>query len=399
MSSHVLVLNSGSSSIKYQLIDVGTGDAIAGGLVERIGEEDSALRHDGPAGRTERTQPITDHDAGVKAVLSVFEEVGPSLAAVNLVAVGHRVVQGGDRFAEPALVDDDVVAAIEELAPLAPLHNPPNLAGILAARHAFPALPHVVVFDTAFHHTLAPEAYTYAIDREVARAHGIRRYGFHGTSHAYVSRRTAALLGREPGEVNVIVAHLGNGASITAVRGGESVETSMGLTPLEGLVMGTRSGDIDPAVIFHLQRVAGMDTDDIDRLLNRQSGLLGLGGYNDLRDIHDAVAAGDADARLALDVYCHRLKHYIGAYYALLGRVDAFAFTAGVGENDDIVRLQTLSGLEHLGMVVDPERNEGRKKDETLISTDDSPVKVFVVPTNEELEIARQAVALIERGA
>jgi len=398
VSAHVLVLNSGSSSIKYQLIDVGTGDSVAGGLVERIGEDAGSLRHDGPGGRTERTQPIADHDAGVKAVLGLFEEVGPSLAAVHLVAVGHRVVQGGDRFAEPVLVDDDVVAAIEELSPLAPLHNPPNVAGVIAARHAFPDLPHVVVFDTAFHHTLPPEAYTYAIDREVARANGIRRYGFHGTSHAYVSRRTAALLGRPPSEVNVIVAHLGNGASITAVRGGESVETSMGLTPLEGLVMGTRSGDIDPAVIFHLQRVAGMDTDDIDRLLNRRSGLIGLAGHNDLRDIHDAVAAGDPDAGLALDVYCHRLKHYIGAYYALLGRVDAIAFTAGVGENDDIVRLQTLTGLEHLGMVIDPERNEGRKKSECVISADGSPVTVFVVPTNEELEIARQAVALIERG-
>ncbi len=395
MSSHVLVLNSGSSSIKYQLIDVGDGRSVAGGLVERIGEVEGALRHDGPSGRTERTAPVADHDAGVRAVLGLFEEAGPSLNGLHLVAVGHRVVQGGDRFAEPTLLDDDVVAAIEELSPLAPLHNPPNVAGIVAARRAFPDLPHVAVFDTAFHHTLPPEAYTYAIDREVARANGIRRYGFHGTSHAYVSRRTAALLGRAPQDANVIIAHLGNGASITAVRGGESVETSMGLTPLEGLVMGTRSGDIDPAVIFHLQRVAGMNTDDIDRLLNRRSGLLGLAGHNDLRDLHDAVAAGDPDARLALDVYCHRLKKYIGAYYALLGRVDAIAFTAGVGENDDIVRLQTLTGLEHLGMVVDPERNEGRKKAECVISTDDSPVTVFVVPTNEELEIARQAVALI----
>jgi acetate kinase len=395
VSSHVLVLNSGSSSIKYQLIDVETGEAVAGGLVERIGDAEGALRHDGPSGRTQRTTPIADHDAGVRAVLGLFEEVGPSLTALRLVAVGHRVVQGGDRFAEPTLVDDDVVAAIEELSPLAPLHNPPNVAGIVAARRAFPDLPHVAVFDTAFHHTLPPEAYTYAIDREVARANGIRRYGFHGTSHAYVSRRTAALLGRDIKDVNVIVAHLGNGASMTAVRGGESVETSMGLTPLEGLVMGTRSGDIDPAVIFHLQRVAGMDTDTIDQLLNRRSGLLGLAGHNDLRDLHDAVAAGDPDARLALDVYCHRLKHYIGAYYALLGGVDAIAFTAGVGENDDIVRLQTLRGLEHLGMVVDPERNEGRKKSECVISTDDSPVTIFVVPTNEELEIARQAVALV----
>lgn len=398
MTQHVLVLNSGSSSIKYQLIDVGTGDSVAGGLVERIGEDVGLLRHDGPAGRTQREQPIADHDAGVRGVLALFEEVGPSLAELDLVAVGHRVVQGGDRFGEPVLVDDDVIAAIEDLAPLAPLHNPPNLAGILAAQHAFPDLPHAVVFDTAFHHTLPEEAYTYAIDREVATAYGIRRYGFHGTSHAYVSRRVAAMLGKDPADVNVIVAHLGNGASMTAVRGGVSVETSMGLTPLEGLVMGTRSGDIDPAVIFHLQRVAGMDTDDIDVLLNRRSGLLGMAGMNDLRDLHDAVEAGDENALRALKVYCHRLKHYIGAYYALLGRVDAIAFTAGVGENDDIVRLRTLTGLEHLGIVVDAERNEGRKKSECVVSTDDSPVTVFVIPTNEELEIARQAVALLNRG-
>lgn len=395
MTQRVLVVNSGSSSIKYQLVDAETGDAIAGGLVERIGEGGS-LRHDGPSGRTERTQSVPDHEAGLRAVLALFDEVGPSLEGI--IAVGHRVVQGGDRFTEPVVVDDAVVAAIEDLSPLAPLHNPPNVAGIVAARNAFPDLPHVVVFDTAFHHTLPEEAYTYAIDRDVARRYGIRRYGFHGTSHAYVARRTAALLDKDPAETNVIVAHLGNGASITAVRGGVSVETSMGLTPLEGLVMGTRSGDIDPAVIFHLQRVAGMSTDDIDTLLNRRSGMLGLAGANDLRDIHDAVDAGDEDALLALKVYCHRLKHYIGAYHAILGRVDALTFTAGVGENDDIVRLRTLTGLDHLGMVVDPERNEGRKKAETVISADGSPVPIFVVPTNEELEIARQAVALVDRG-
>ncbi|WP_225753059.1 acetate/propionate family kinase [Actinotalea sp. Marseille-Q4924] len=396
--NHVLVLNSGSSSIKYQLVDVTSGEAVAGGLVERIGEPEGSLRHDGPSGRTERTQAVADHTAGVRAVLDLFEEVGPSLADLEIVAVGHRVVQGGDRFTEPTLVDDDVEAAIEDLSPLAPLHNPPNLAGIRAARTAFPDLPHVAIFDTAFHHTLPPEAYTYAIDRETARAYGIRRYGFHGTSHAYVSRRAAAMLGKEPSEVNVIVAHLGNGASITAVEGGCSVETSMGLTPLEGLVMGTRSGDIDPAVIFHLQRVGGMSTDDIDTLLNRRSGLLGLAGANDLRDVHAAIESGDEEAALALEVYCHRLRHYVGAYYAQLGRVDAIAFTAGVGENDDVVRLESLSGLERLGIVVDPERNEGRKKAETVISPDDAEVAVLVIPTNEELEIAQQAVAVVQGG-
>nr|WP_297430101.1 acetate kinase [uncultured Actinotalea sp.] len=396
--NHVLVLNSGSSSIKYQVVDASTGEAVASGLVERIGEAEGALRHDGPSGRTERTQVIADHTAGVRAALDLFDEVGPSLAELDLAAVGHRVVQGGDRFTRPTLVDDDVEAAIEDLSPLAPLHNPPNLAGIRAARTAFPDLPHVAIFDTAFHHTLPPEAYTYAIDRETARAYGIRRYGFHGTSHAYVSRRAAAMLGKDPADVNVIVAHLGNGASITAVEGGCSVETSMGLTPLEGLVMGTRSGDIDPAVIFHLQRVAGMSTDDIDTLLNRRSGLLGLAGANDLRDVHRAIEAGDEDAALAFEVYCHRLRHYVGAYYAQLGRVDAIAFTAGVGENDEVVRLESLSGLERLGIVVDPERNAGRKTAETVVSPDDAEVAVLVIPTNEELEIAQQALAVVQGG-
>ena len=401
MSQHVLVVNSGSSSLKYQVVDADTGEALAGGLVERIGSDDAALRHDGPGGRTQRTAPVADHEAAVAAVLGLFEEVGPSLAEVHLVAVGHRVVQGGDRFTEPTLVDDAVVDAIEALAPLAPLHNPPNVAGIRAARLAFPDLPHVAIFDTAFHATLPPRAYTYAIDVDVARAHGIRRYGFHGTSHAYVSRRAAALLGRPVEETNVIVAHLGNGASMTAVRGGRSVETSMGLTPLEGLVMGTRSGDIDPAVVFHLQRVAGMDTDDIDTLLNRRSGMLGLAGANDLRDVHTAIEGDGPDAEraaLALDVYCHRLTHYVGAYYALLGRVDAIVFTAGVGENDDVVRERSLAGLGRLGIAVDPARNAARSRDERFISPDGAEVAVLVIPTNEELEIARQAVELIEAG-
>jgi len=394
VSEHVLVVNAGSSSIKYQLIDVEAEEALAVGLLERIGQPMGAVRHDGPDGRTSFEAELRDHEAGVRMLLRNFAEHGPTLDTWNLVAVGHRVVQGGDRFSGPAVVDEKVEADIEDLCTLGPLHNPAHLAGIRAARKAFPDVPHVVVFDTSFHTTLPPEAYTYAIDRELARAHAIRRYGAHGTSHKYVSERTAALLGKDPSEVNVIVAHLGNGASITAVRGGRSVETSMGLTPLEGLVMGTRSGDVDPAVVFHLGRVAGMTIDELDDLLNRRSGMLGLTGSSDLRDVHDRIAAGDEEARLALGVYCHRLKKYIGAYIAILGPVDAIAFTAGVGENDDIVRLQTLQGLEHLGIRVDPERNEGRKKEDTLISADDSPVKVFVVPTNEELEIAREALAL-----
>jgi acetate kinase len=395
VTEQVLVVNAGSSSIKYQLIDVASGEALASGLLERIGQPMGAVRHDGPDGRTTFEQPLPDHKAGIGTILEMFETHGPALDAERLVAVGHRVVQGGDRFPGPAIVDAKVEADIEDLCTLAPLHNPAHLAGIRAAREAFPDVPHVVVFDTSFHTTLPPEAYTYAIDRELAKKYAIRRYGAHGTSHKYVAERTAALLGKDPAEANVIVAHLGNGASMTAVRGGKSVETSMGLTPLEGLVMGTRSGDIDPAVVFHLQRVAGMSTDQSDDLLNRHSGMLGMSGSSDLRDVHTAVAAGDENALLALKVYCHRLQHYFGAYYALLGRVDAIAFTAGVGENDDIVRLRALTGLEHLGIVVDPERNAGRKTTAAVISADGSPITVFVVPTNEELEIAREAVTLV----
>ncbi|HEY3437910.1 MAG TPA: acetate kinase [Actinotalea sp.] len=398
MSSTVLVINSGSSSIKYQLVETESGEALATGLVERIGQPMGAVRHDGPQGRTELEQPVADHEAGIATILDLFAKHGPRLEADDLTAVGHRVVQGGSVFTGPALVDDEVERQIDELSTLAPLHNPPNLDGIRAARHAFPTVPHVVVFDTSFHSTLPPAAYTYAIDRELASTYAIRRYGAHGTSHRYVSRRTAELLGKDPSEVNVIVLHLGNGASATAVRGGVSVETSMGLTPLEGLVMGTRSGDIDPAVVFHLQRVAGMTTDQVDDLLNRRSGMLGMSGSSDMRDVHDAVEKGDEAARTALQVYYHRIKGYVGQYYAQLGHVDAIAFTAGIGENDDIVRINSLTGLERLGIAVDAERNAGRKKADCVISPDGAEVTVFVVPTNEELEIARQAVELVNAG-
>jgi len=395
MGAHVLVINSGSSSIKYQLVDTGTGESLASGLVERIGQESSHLKHEAPGGTFELDEPVEDHEAGMARVLAMFAEHGPALLAEALHAVGHRVVQGGNVFAGPAVIDDAVLKQISDLSPLAPLHNPAHVAGIVAARHAFPTVPHVAVFDTSFHQTLPPAAYTYAIDRELAARFSIRRYGAHGTSHRYVARTTAEFLGRDEAELNIIVLHLGNGASATAVRGGKSVETSMGLTPLEGLVMGTRSGDIDPAVLFHLSRVAGMSTDELDNLLNRRSGMLGLSGYTDMRDVHDAVAAGDGNARTALEVYVHRIKGYVGNYYAQLGHVDAIAFTAGIGENDDIVRLGSLSGLERLGIRVDPARNAGRKKQITVISPDDSEVTVLVVPTNEELEIARQSLAAL----
>jgi len=395
VSSLVLVINSGSSSIKYQLVDADSGDALAGGIIERIGQPMSAIKHDGLDGRTKLEQPVANHEAGLATILELFATHGPQLEASKLTAVGHRVVQGGTQFTGPTLIDDDVEKAIEEWSTLAPLHNPPNLDGIRAARAAFPGVPHVAVFDTSFHTTLPAAAYTYAIDREVAAAYSLRRYGAHGTSHQYVSRTTAELLGKDPSEVNVIVLHLGNGASATAVRGGLSVETSMGLTPLEGLVMGTRSGDLDPALLIHLGRVAGMSLDDLDTLLNRKSGMEGLSGSSDMRDVHAAVEAGSEDAATALEVYYHRIKGYVGNYYAQLGHVDAIAFTAGIGEKDALVRLNSLAGLERLGIEIDPVRNAAKSDDARIISTDASEVTVFVVPTNEELEIARESVKVV----
>jgi acetate kinase len=376
--TRVLVLNSGSSSVKYQLLDMADGSRPASGVVERIGEEGG----------------VADHTEALRQVAQRLGDEGLGLDSPRLAAVGHRVVHGGTRFTEPTLITDEVVAGIEQLVPLAPLHNPANIAGIKVARKLRPDLPQVAVFDTAFHATVPEAAARYAIDAATADRYGIRRYGFHGTSHSYVSRATAALLGKEPAEVNVIVLHLGNGASASAVRGGVCVDTSMGLTPLEGLVMGTRSGDIDPAVVFHLERVGGMGTDEIDTLLNKRSGLLGLCGANDMREIGRRMGEGDPDARLAFDVYAHRLRRYIGAFTAVLGRVDAIAFTAGVGENSAAVRAAALHDLEGLGIVLDPVANAVRASGARLISTAAGRVAVAVVPTDEELEIARDTYRL-----
>jgi acetate kinase len=393
--SVVLVVNSGSSSFKYQLIEMTTEETLASGLVERIGETVGRTKHSTDGETFEREIEIADHTAGFAAMIQAFDEHGPSLQDFPPVAVGHRVVHGGKRFYEPTLITDLVKINIEDLSDLAPLHNPANLEGITAAEKAFPDVPHVAVFDTAFHHTIAPEAYRYAIDAELAQKHRIRRYGFHGTSHKFVSEAAAAFLGRRRADTKTIVLHLGNGASATAVDGGRSVETSMGLTPLEGLVMGTRSGDLDPAVLFHLHRKAGLSFDELDTLLNRGSGLLGLSGRGDMRDVQEAAAAGDEVAIEALKVYYHRLRHYIGAYYAQLGTVDAIVFTAGVGENVAAVRAGALAGLDGLGIVLDPERNAAPSREARRISTDDSRVAVLVIPTNEELEIARQSLSVV----
>jgi acetate kinase len=311
------------------------------------------------------------------------------------VGVGHRVVQGADEYSHATVITPEVLAKIVEFSPLAPLHNPANIQGIEAARAAFPALPQVAVFDTAFHATLPPEAYTYAIDPGLAKEFRIRRYGFHGTSHQYVSRETAKAMGKPVEDVNMITVHIGSGCSMAAVRGGHSVETSMGLTPLEGLVMGSRCGDVDPAIVFHLVREAGLDIDQIDTLFNKKSGLLGMCGSLDVRDIHKAIAEGDPAAKLAFDVFTHRLRQYIGGYCAQLGRVDAIAFTAGIGENDPISRAAALRGLEVFGIELDAERNQNARG-AALISTDASRTQVWVMPTNEEYEIAHQAAELID---
>jgi acetate kinase len=403
--SVVLVVNSGSSSFKYQLLELETEKVLATGLVERIGEQNGFVKHKvalaGPQSTATdaeytRELPIPDHTAGFREMLSAFAEYGPSLEEYAPVAVGHRVVHGGARFFEPTLITPLVEINIDELSVLAPLHNPGALQGIRAAKDAFGDLPHVAVFDTAFHQTLAPAAYTYAIDKSLAEAHRIRRYGFHGTSHKFVSEAAAGFLGRPLGELKQLVFHLGNGASVTAIDGGRSVETSMGLTPLEGLVMGTRSGDLDPAVVFHLARRAGLSINELDALLNKKSGILGLTGAADMRDVEARVAAGDEDAVAAFDVYLHRLRAYAGAYIAQLGGVDVISFTAGVGENSAAVRAGALATLGFLGVRIDEERNEARARGIRPISRDDSSVAVLVVPTNEELEIARQTLAVVD---
>ncbi len=376
----VLVLNAGSSSLKYQLVVPESAQVQAHGVVERIGEDGG---------------DAADHAQAMRVVDDRLAQAGIQLASAGLRAVGHRVVHGGPDFSDPTLIDDQVVHDIRDLTPLAPLHNPGAVAGIEAARDEF-AVPHVAVFDTAFFTTLPAPAATYALPRALIRQHRIRRYGFHGTSHRFVSRATAELIGAPLTELNQIVLHLGNGCSASAIRGGVAVETSMGLTPLQGLVMGTRSGDVDPAVFTYLH-AAGMTVDQIDTVLNKQSGLKGLSGVNDFRELEHRRRAGDSDADLAFAVYVHRLRHYVGAYLAVLGRLDVLSFTAGVGEHSPVLRAAVVDGLAGLGLAVDPGRNTADSDQPRTISPDGSPVAVAVVPTNEELEIARQTAALLER--
>jgi acetate kinase len=400
----ILIINSGSSSIKFQLFDMQDETVLAAGLVERIGEARGLLKWkmrpgSGNAYVCEEETLIDDHRTGMfKAVEMLCDrESGVVSSRSEIGAIGHRVVHGGEDFHRPTVIDEQVIKAIENNVALAPLHNPANLDGIHVAMELFPGVPQVAVFDTAFHQTIPDRAYMYALPYELYEAHRVRRYGFHGTSHKYVAGECANLMGRELDSCNLITIHLGNGCSMTAIENGQSIDTTLGMTPLEGLVMGTRSGDLDPAIHTFIHRNIDMDIEQIDSMLNSRSGLKGLCGMNDMRDIHTAIAAGDERARLALDVQTYRNRKYIGAYMAVLGRVDALVFTAGIGENDSRVRQCSLDGLEPLGIVLDRQLNEQKSGRARLISSDQSRVQVWVIPTNEEMAIARETTDVLSR--
>ena len=388
----ILVLNCGSSSVKYTLFDMESEQEIAGGAVARIGEQEPILTHRWDGERLKEPVEAADHTDALMHIRDLLLDPGRGgvHAAEEIVAVGHRVVHGAERFVESTLITAEVEQAIEECSALAPLHNPPNLAGIRAARQFFPEVPHVAVFDTAFHQSMPERAFLYAVPYELYEQKRIRKYGFHGTSHRYVAGRAAKMLGKELEEFTGITCHLGNGCSLAAVRNGRSVDTSMGLTPLAGIPMGTRSGNVDPALIFHLVEQEGMSLKEINALLNRKSGLLGVSGIsNDLREIQEAAAEGHYRAELALEIYSYRIRRYIGSYLAILGRVDAVVFTGGVGENGVDMRRRITEELGWMGMVLDAERNQACRGEEGEISAADSPIKLLVIPTNEELLIAR----------
>jgi len=392
----VLVINTGSSSIKYQLYRMPEAEVLARGVMERIGEEESTLthRHDGETQHI--VSKIKDHKDGLELISNtlVDKDTGVIDTISEIGAVGHRVVHGGEEFTGSVVIDGKVLGSIEKFSELAPLHNPPNLMGIRAAQHKLPDAKQVACFDTAFHSTIPEVAYTYALPYELYEKYGIRRYGFHGTSHRYVARRAAALMGKHKYGINAITCHLGNGCSITAVKEGRSVDTSMGFTPLEGLVMGTRSGDFDPAILFYLVE-KGYDIESLNTLCNKKSGLLGISGLsNDMRNLEELARRGDGRARIAIDIFCYRIRKYIGAYIAVLGKVDALVFTGGIGENSAFVRGQVCSGLTHIGIELDPGANASTAGTEKEISTAESKVKMLVIPTNEEAAIAKDTYKL-----
>lgn len=395
----VLVINCGSSSLKYQLIDMKNEEVLAKGLAERIGIEGARVKHE-PSGKEKVLieKPMNDHKKAIEIVLNalVDENHGAISSMDEINAVGHRVVHGGEKFSESVIIDENVLHAIEECSELAPLHNPPNIMGIKACQELMPKTPMVAVFDTAFHQTMPKSSYIYPIPYEMYEKHGVRRYGFHGTSHKYVANRAANILGKDIEDIKIVTCHLGNGASVTAIKNGESLETSMGFTPLEGLAMGTRSGDIDPAIIEFLMEKEDMTIDQVNTMLNKKSGVLGISGVSsDFRDIEDAVSEGNERAQLALDKFNIRVKKYIGAYAAIMGGIDVLVFTAGVGENSPETRKEICEGLEFMGINLDKEANNIRGK-ETVISKKESTAKVLLIPTNEELMIARDTKTLVK---
>lgn len=396
---NILVINCGSSSLKYQLIDSETEKVLAKGLCERIGI-DGRLTYSPAGGEKEVTDaPMPTHTEAIQLVLNALtnEKTGVIKSLEEVGAVGHRIVHGGEKFASSSIITDEMLAAVAECNDLAPLHNPANLIGIEACRKCMPGVPMVGVFDTAFHQTMPKEAYMYALPYEYYEKYKVRRYGFHGTSHSFVSKRTAEFLGKDVKDMKIIVCHLGNGSSVSAVKYGKSVDTSMGLTPLEGLIMGTRSGDIDPAILEFLAKKENMDIAQLNTMLNKKSGVFGLsnGVSSDFRDLGEAAAKGDDKAQLALDAFAYRVVKYVGAYAAAMNGVDAIAFTAGVGENDAATRKAIVDRLTFLGITLDEEANKKRGED-NIISTPDSKVTVCVIPTNEELAIARETLALVK---
>jgi acetate kinase len=395
----ILVINCGSSSLKYQLIDMANEDALAKGLVERIGIEGSILTQKANGEKFVIEEPMKDHKDAIKLVLSalVNKKHGVIKDMSEIAAVGHRVVHGGEKYANSVLIDDEVMKSIEDCIKLAPLHNPPNIIGINACKALMPNTPMVAVFDTAFHQTIPEYAYIYAIPYELYKKYGIRKYGFHGTSHRYVSKVAADMMGKDISDLKIITCHLGNGASLCAVDGGKSVETSMGFTPLEGVAMGTRSGSIDPAIITYLMQELNLSIEEVNNLMNKKSGVYGISGVSsDFRDIEKAAAEGNHRAQLSLDVFHYKIKRYIGSYAAVMGGVDCVVFTAGLGENDPSSRSKICKGLEFLGINIDEKKNNEGRGFAKVISTDDSKVKVFVIPTDEELMIARDTEEIIK---
>jgi acetate kinase len=395
---NVLVINCGSSSLKYQLLDMTDEKLVAKGLIERIGMEDGIHTYSRPGcDSVNETLPIPDHARAIELLLAalVHPEHGVVQSMKEVAAVGHRVVHAGEKYSGSVPITEDVVNALKDCVPLAPLHNPANITGIEAAQKVMPEVPMVGVFDTAFHQSMPDRAYIYPIPYELYEEYGIRRYGFHGTSHRFVTLRAAQIMEREPKDLNLITCHLGNGASMAAVQGGRSIDTSMGLTPLEGLMMGTRSGDIDPAIVGYLSRRLEVGLADVEKMLNKESGMLGISGISsDLRDVEREYAKGNDRARLALEVYGYHIRKYIGSYAVALGRVDAIIFTAGVGEHASLVREWACQGLEAIGAILDPFKNATRH-DEAIISKMSSRVKIMIVPTNEELMIARDTRDLV----